>query len=82
MSKHGKQDENLSNIAIVFDELLKSFLVESIAFINIKCRKYQPVVDSNIINSLFKLLNTFLAELKPNDFGIIESYQIDAFWHY
>lgn len=28
------------------------------------------------------MLNTFIAELKPNEFGIIESYMIDTFWNY
>lgn len=81
-TKFNQPEENLSNIAIVFQELLSQFLVESIAFINHNCKKYQPVVDSNLFNALFKLLNTFIAELKPNEFGIIESYMIDTFWNY
>ena len=40
------------------------------------------MVDANLFISLFKLLDSFLKEIKPNDYGNIEPYQIEAFRHY
>lgn len=80
-SKHGVT-EKLSVVALVFKELLTQFVVDSVAFVNANCHVYQEVVDANLFISLFKLLDSFLKEIKPNDYGNIEPYQIEAFRHY
>ncbi|CAL6082691.1 Dynein_heavy chain [Hexamita inflata] len=80
-SKHG-QNEKLSVMALVFKELLNQFIIDAIAYVNANCDKYQDVMDSALILNMFRLLDTFLRELKPNDFGQIEQWQIDSFRHY
>lgn len=39
-------------------------------------------MDATQLLNLFRILDTFVKELKPNDFGIIEQWQVDTFRHY
>ncbi|KAH0572596.1 Dynein heavy chain [Spironucleus salmonicida] len=76
------QTEKLSELALRFKELLNQFLVESLAYIKVNCKQLQETMDANLITSLFRILDTFIGELKPNDFGAIEAWQIAVFMRY
>lgn len=41
MTKFNQPEEQLSNIGVVFQELLGQFAKESIAFVNAKCKMFQ-----------------------------------------
>ena len=36
-------------------------------------------MDANLLLAAFKIVDTFVRELKVNDFGLLEPYQIVAF---
>lgn len=57
-------------------------MVDAIAFVNVNCQSYCKIMDATHLLNLFRLLDTYVKELKPNDFGVIEQWQIDTFRHY
>ena len=74
--------EELSPIASRFKTLSEACIAETIAVMKNYCKQLQETMDAALVLSVFKLINTFLAEIKPNDFNIIDEWQKTQFLKY
>lgn len=49
-------------------------MAEGIAISKLYGKQLQETCDAGLVLSFYKFINTFIGEVKPNDFGIIEGW--------
>lgn len=74
-TRYGKTEE-YSAIASRFKYLSENVIAETIAVTKNYCKQLQQLMDAAIVLQLFKLIDTFIAELVPNDFNVIDAWQL------
>ncbi|KAH0569467.1 Dynein heavy chain [Spironucleus salmonicida] len=74
--------EDYCSISQTIKRLSDTYIAQSIAYLKYNCMMNQEILDANLVLSLYKLLDCFIAELKKNDFGYYEQYQIIMFEKY
>lgn len=63
-------------------DLSKTLLSEAIAISKLYGKQLQETCDAGLVLSFYKFVNTFIGEVRPNDFGIIEPWQKKLLFKY
>lgn len=69
-------EEEYSEIPKRIKELSESLLGEAIVIMKLYGKQLQETCDAALVLSFYKILNSFIKEVKVNDFGIIEKWQL------
>lgn len=63
-------------------ELAEKLVVDAVVIVKNHCKQLQKLMDANLVMNVFKMFDTFINEVKPNDFGVIEDWKLKLFVKY